>query len=428
MTYNRRQSSKEYKSFKKILLEKFISGSFRGLILAVVFRQFDIYLSNACIKFTLNKDLFANVIIGELGVAGVILGLYCSNISSVYSTRYANAPEKIAIAFQYDRLTVKCLNSISGFIIYGTIILIELLMELKVGWISGGALIIWSILVVISFGITGNRIYQLSDVFRISDDAVIILERMISKYINRGLYAMDDNYQNHFCKVATEKIELLKTIQEYGCDSKLPTNSSILNFMCTNLGLIEQYWLTKRDISKDSLWFRRKGKYQKWHYANIAETSSALETGTFLRTKYEPDYYWMEDELMSINHACVSYLITKEDFGSLYSYFLAFESVCKTAINQKEANYYVGQIDWLKNIIQKAVQDKNICGNTTFAGIVEHISLLYLDIILEAGKYCQRLDIDGICQSVIAEIDSRKVYKSKKQFEVENMQKHIRRY
>ena len=85
---------------------------------------------------------------------GIILGLYCSNISSVYSTRYANAPEKIAIAFQYDRLTVKCLNSISGFIIYGTIILIELLMELKVGWISGGALIIWSILVVISFGIT----------------------------------------------------------------------------------------------------------------------------------------------------------------------------------------------------------------------------------------------------------------------------------
>ncbi len=68
-----------------------------------------------------------------------------------------------------------------------------------------GALIIWSILVVISFGITGNRIYQLSDVFRISDDAVIILERVISKYINRGLYAMDDNYQNHFCKVATEK-------------------------------------------------------------------------------------------------------------------------------------------------------------------------------------------------------------------------------
>ena len=414
VTYNRRQSSKEYKSFKKILLEKFISGSFRGLILAVVFRQFDIYLSNACIKFALNKDLFANVIIGELGVAGVILGLYCSNISSVYSTRYANAPKKIAIAFQYDRLTVKCLNSISGFIIYGTIILIELLMELEVGWISGGALIIWSILVVISFGITGNRIYQLSDVFRISDDAVIILGRVISKYINRGLYAMDDNYQNHFCKVATEKIELLKTIQEYGCDSKLPTNSSILNFMCTNLGLIEQYWLTKRDISKDSLWFRRKGKYQKWHYADTAETSSALETGTFLRTKYEPDYYWMEDELMSINHACVSYLITKEDFGSLYSYFSAFESVCKTAINQKEANYYVEQIDWLKNIIQKAVQDKNICGNTTFAGIVEHISLLYLDIILEAGKYCHRLDIDGICQSVIAEIDSRKVYKSKK--------------
>lgn len=202
-TYNRRQSFQEYRSFRKILLTKFFSGFFKGLILAFAFRLLDIallnvceigrdtgivmnevvdiVLLNVCKEFALNNSILADIIIGELGVAGVILGLYCSNISSVYSTRYTNAPEEIAIAFQYDRLTVKCLNSISGFIIYGTIILVELLMGLSVGWVSGGALIAWSILVVISFGITGNRIYQLSDVFRVSDDAFIILGRVISQ-------------------------------------------------------------------------------------------------------------------------------------------------------------------------------------------------------------------------------------------------------
>lgn len=190
----------------------------------------------------------------------------------------------------------------------------------------------------------------------------------------------------------------------------LANNSSVLNFMCANLGLIEQYWMIKRNISKDSLWFRRKGKYQKWHFANASEASMALRTGTSLRPKEEPDYYWFEDELMSINHACINYLIEKDDFGLLYSYFAVFESVCKTAINQKEANYYVGQINWLKNVIQKVVEGKNVSENIAFAGIVEHISLLYLDIILESSKYYKSLDIDGICKSIIEGIDTGKSY------------------
>ena len=87
-------------------------------------------------------------------------------------------------------------------------------MGYDVGWVSAGTLIIWSIVVVISFGITGNRTYQLSDVFRVSDDAYIALGRVITKSLNRELYASDANYQNHFCKIASDRIELLKVIQK----------------------------------------------------------------------------------------------------------------------------------------------------------------------------------------------------------------------
>ncbi len=68
----------------------------------------------------------------------------------------------------------------------------------------------------------------------------------------------------------------------------------------------------------------------------------------------------------------------------------------------------------LKNIIQKAVQDKNICGNTTFAGIVEHISLFVFEYYFGGREVLSKIRYRWICQSVIAEIDSRKVYKSKK--------------
>lgn len=100
--YNRRQSAKAYKSFWKILFIRTITMSFKVLIFAAFFLVVDIALLKVCDELVIDKNIFADVIIGELGVSGVILGLYCSNISSVYSTRYSNAPEKIAKAFQYD--------------------------------------------------------------------------------------------------------------------------------------------------------------------------------------------------------------------------------------------------------------------------------------------------------------------------------------
>lgn len=406
------QSYKEYRSFTEILFSKFFSGAIKAIILVLILGKIDSELLDYGIKNSINGNIFADVIIGELSVSGVILGLYYSNISSIYSTKYASAPKKIALAFQYDRLTVKCLNSISGFIIFGTIILVKLLLEYNVGWISGSVLIIWSIFVVISFGIAGNRIYQLSDVLKIADDTYIILRRVVSKQLKQKMYISDVNYQNYFMKMSSDKIELLKAIQKYTCNSEFADSSSVLDFMCSNLELIEQYWLIKSDLSKDSFWFKRECKYKQWHLINDIEISIALNTGTPLGTKKVIDNYWFEDELMSINRECVKYLIKKNDFGILYSYFVLFSSICKSAIEHKEANYYIGQIDWLKNVIQNSADNINIDQNISFVGIVEYISLLYLDIILESSKYFQNFDIDKIVKSVINGIDTRKSYKS----------------
>ncbi len=406
--YNWRQSAKENKSFRKILLNRVIDGFFKGLIWVVFFRALDTTLLKVLDISSVESNIFADVIIAEVGVSGVILGLYCSNISSVYSTRYSNAPEKIARAFQYDRLTVKCMKNIISFIIYGTIVLIELMLGWNVGYISGGALIIWSLVVVISYGIAGNRTYQLSDVFKVSDDAFVLLNRIVAKNLNRNIYSTDSNYQNHFSELAAKNIDLLKVIQKYGCSIDVKDNTSMLNFMCKNLVLLEQYWKVKKNISRDSFWFRKKGKYQKWHLANDSETSLALKTGTALKPKEEPDYYWFEDEIMSINHVCINYLVEKGDFESIYNYLVVFESICKTAIVNKEANYYVSQIDWLKNIIQKIINKKKVDGSTAFAGIIEHISVLYLDIILESSKYFQNFNINSIYKSIQDAIDSGK--------------------
>ncbi len=415
--YNWKQSTKQYKSFEKILFFKAMDGILKSSIIAIFLHNFD-SLFLKITKFTINttnNNILLDVIIGELGVAGVILGLYCTNISTVYSSKFSNAPDEITKAYHEDKLTNKCINSIIGFIIFGTIIIIEILLGLNIGWLTTLSLILWSLIVVISYGLVGNKTYQLSNAFMLSNNSFIILKRLISKNLSNNLFSSDINYQNYFYELAIKHIRFLKIIQKYECSSNNSHNSALLNFMCTNLEIIKQYWEIKQTISKNSLWFHRKGKYQKWHLAGNLETSIALKTGTSLTPKEEPDYYWFENEIMSLNHSCINNLINSEDFESIYNYFSVFKEITKTAIQNKEANYFVGQIDWLKNTIQEIANKKNMNDNIVYTGIIEHISILYLEIIMETSKYYQNLDMNSIYNSIINAIDSGKQFESLKE-------------
>ena len=96
---------------------------------------------------------------------------------------------------------------------------------------------------------------------------------------------------------------------------------------------------------------------------------------------------------------------------SLYTYLLCFESTCEVAINNKEANYLISQINYLREIVEKLANRIGKQGdedNKAFTGIVEVISLLYLDIVLESSKYCANLDIKRTVLETINELDKRK--------------------
>jgi len=400
----------EYKSFKALIFKKAFWGVLRGLLFAFVL----LYLDGLLLKIKntpiVDGNIVVNVVIGGISVAGVILGLYCANISSIYSMRYANAPKSIANAFQYDRLIRKCTSAIIDYIIFGFIIIVEVLLNLDISWATTLTTTIWSVIVIISYSIAGNRSYQLSDIYRVADDSYIILHRIILRNVCQKVFSTDANFQNHFLKVAEKQIELLKTIQKYGSGITRNDNSTMVEFMCNNLALIENYWKIKKSIGRTSLWFRDEVKYQKWHLTSDIETSIPLRTGTTLRIKCEHNYWWFEDEIMSINRSCLNNLIEERDFTSLYKYLNIFEKMCRIAISCKEVNYYVNHVNYFKNLIEKNVIEEEDVNEQkkSFTGVVEMISLLYLNLILESSKFCDDFDINKIIAKVISSIDAGK--------------------
>lgn len=401
----------EYSSFGRMV----VKASFFGIMKATIFVIILLWMDELVFKIgnvpKVDKNIFVSFVIGGISIAGVILGLYCANIASIYSSRYANAPRSIAIAFQYDRLTRRCISAIVDYIIFGFLVTFATMLEFRIGWVMITIFIFWSIVVIVSYSIAGNRAYQLSDVYGVAADSNRILYRIISKRLNQKLFSTDANFQNHFQKVAERQIRLLKSIQKYGENinkSENLDNSAMTEFMLNNLVTVKLYWMIKKNLSRSSLWFRDKPRYPKWHFSSSTESSIALRTGTPLKTKGKNNLWWFEEELMSINKQCLNNLFEQFDYVSIYTYITAFEKMCSTAIECKEANFYIAHVDWIKQELEKRMIPADVDGNerNAFAGVIEIVSLLYLDIILESSRAYHDFDLEKIVLKVIKAIDS----------------------
>ena len=401
----------EYSSFGRMV----VKASFFGIMKATIFVIILLWIDELVFKIgnvpKVDKNIFVSFVIGGISIAGVILGLYCANIASIYSSRYANAPRSIAIAFQYDRLTRRCISAIVDYIIFGFLVTFATMLEFRIGWVMITIFIFWSIVVIVSYSIAGNRAYQLSDVYGVAADSNRILYRIISKRLNQKLFSTDANFQNHFQKVAERQIRLLKSIQKYGENinkSENLDNSAMTEFMLNNLVTVKLYWMIKKNLSRSSLWFRDKPRYPKWHFSSSTESSIALRTGTPLKTKGKHNLWWFEEELMSINKQCLNNLFEQFDYVSIYTYITAFEKMCSTAIECKEANFYIAHVDWIKQELEKRMIPADVDGNerNAFAGVIEIVSLLYLDIILESSRAYHDFDLEKIVLKVIKAIDS----------------------
>jgi hypothetical protein len=402
---------KDYAPFSLVIAKKAILGLIKGIIIALFLLFLDGILLEAECLAKIDGSIFTAVVIGCLSIAGVILGLYCANISSIYSSKYANAPAAVSNAFQCDRLTQRCISVIIDYIIFGFIVIVEILIDCSLSLRTVFTIILWSIVVIISYSVAGNRAYQLADVYSVADDSYRLLYRIISNNLNKKIYSNDASFQNHFQKICENQFKLLNEIQRFGESLAENNIATMIQFMCKNLALVEAYWEIKRYIPRDSYWFRNTQKYQKWHLTDSIETSTALRTGTILPSKAEHDYWWFENEIFSINRKCILYLCKTSNYSSLYTYLSCFDTICEIAINSKEVNYFVNQINYLRELVEKLATDiekQDDEENKIFAGIVEQISLLYLGIVLESKKYCENLDIKKFISNAISIIDKGK--------------------
>ena len=165
----------------------------------------------------MDTGLGIDIVLGCMGVAGAILGLYCSNITSIYATKYANAPQNIATLFQQDIISNRCIKQIVSYIILCIIFLTLFLFDIDISYLSIAFTLFQTIHIVVLFSATGNRSNILSNTYQISHSIYSKIISIFKKISRNNVLACDKNFQNYFQRnCASQKKLLTKVAKEKG--------------------------------------------------------------------------------------------------------------------------------------------------------------------------------------------------------------------
>ena len=365
-------------------------------------------------SFPFQHEIFLNVTIGGLGIAGVILGLYCSNMATIYSSKYTNAPNSLAQTFRRDIITNQCMRQIVGYIIISVILVLECMMEFPLYYVSVLAYLLLTMRMIITFSIAGNRSYYFSDTFQIAGILYPELLKYIQRVSNQKRWSKDINFQSHFQKLCDRSLMVMTDISEYNKQNPENQNSAMLDFMKKNLFLLQQYWRTKPGISYNSYWWKKQADYPQWHRASDTEVSIALQTGTTLQTKEKPNYCWFEEAIEKINGICFDKLCHECDFVSIYNYLAAVSNISDSAIDPATILHWISYVGSLhKKVLSliikcsgsesaKAPSSVPDEAEQLTASISDIISLNFISLLVGINKYLASIDIPALHSHVIS--------------------------
>lgn len=389
---------KKNSSFFKQIIKTVIIKSITTGILILPLYFLDSYLIERFKATPLDANILTGIVVGGMGLAGVVLGLYCSNISSIFSSSYVNVSNQLANAYQRDIINKKCIGNTIGYIVFCVIVLGECIAKTNVFYTTIATFLFLTLKVIVTFGVAGNRAYHLSSTYKLSENAYIDIRNALNNVAKNGFIIQDINFQNHCRAICSNRIALLNEISVYNKDNPETQNSALTSFISGNNVLLTVYWKHKYKISFDSFWYPELPEYQQWHEASYTETSIHNQTATHLDVKKVKDYLWFEKSINKINELNVKKLIKNKDFESLYLYLNSIEFT-KEVVYGDVLDYVYAFISELRlNILELACEDEK---NSDISTIIDVLTALYLSLINCVCLYLKELNIDNVLEEIV---------------------------
>ena len=343
---------------------------------------------------TINQDMFSQFIICGIGVAGVFLALYYSNIATIYSSEYSNTISRIRTLFEYEINQNANLKKINTYIIQSILILFSMMLGLQIWYIFVLYMIIKTIDIIITFIMQGNTIYEFSNIYNVLTNRKKQLIFHIDSVTEKGYFNNDYNFQNFHGKQALSILEDMMIVNNYILEENNSNKKdSILEFIQKNISVLGYYLCSKNRILYNSLWFQKKKKYKKWYSADFSEKGMALYTGTELQPTNIIDIDWFEIKILKINEQAIKFLFKNDCIKEITYYIKTIGDIIPFWISFGNIDLFYEHIKNIVNIIKNNLMNSNE-DNEDILTLIEMICNIFIHYVLCVKEFIQKINLD----------------------------------
>lgn len=372
-----------------IILEQLLVSKKVFLILPYNFHCLPLWFSNINKVIMSNINIFSEILSVIVGAAGVFLGLYCSNIMSMYSEKYVNATQNISRVYENDILTNKCIKMITDYILFSIIVLFLSVVQVKIGFLILLVTIFKGFEIIVSFGFMSRRTYQFSDTYYITNSVFDELYKILD-HLKKDRYFLNDiNFQYYYRNLAKNKLEVLMEINEFNLNKKSDNlSNNIVNFMQNIFCFLNEYWKKKKRIPDDSYWYDDKIYYKKWYKSSDYEIISALCKGSMVPHETTRNHLWIEEVLMEIMDRSFGYLVSNNKYLNVLKWIGFIKTISTSVIESGNFDFYVDYLYKIQKSIQNDFVPKVYPVEIKMA-FAEYVIVNYLNFLVEVRKYVE---------------------------------------
>lgn len=342
----------------------------------------------------IDYTVYTDFLICAIGVAGVFLALYYSNISTIYSSEYSNTPNKVRRLFEYEINNNKSISKINKYIIFTSLVLVCNMVGIKTWYIFIIVSIVKTIDIVISFINRGNIIYEYANIYNVLRNKKKELMFYIDSVVNiNRLY--NDTMQNTYGKNASDVLEDMDLVNNYILEKKdINEKESIKEFLNENIYFLICYLQEKNKIMFNSLWFQKIPKYKKWYNADFGEKSIAIYTGTELQPREISDLDWFEKNILKMNEKGIFFLINNNCYKEVQEYLYSIIDSIPFWIRYGNISLFYEHIVKIVDAITKEIQKESFESQKEIEDTIEYVKVILIDFVLKIREYILNIKLD----------------------------------
>ncbi|QHG90383.1 hypothetical protein CVO_00390 [Sulfurimonas sp. CVO] len=310
-------------------------------------------------------------------LGGVFIALYFSSLSAINATLYSTFSNNLRDLLYREKLGNSYIKFLSNTTFFAFSLIVFFLLGYEKIYIAIPIMLFLIGMTIFSYIELGMYTSKLLNVDTLSNSIFMNLYKYINNSIKQDMYHQDKNFQNHRYTLASQELELLRSLVYTSLVNYKIHNDSLYIISLSTLRLLTYYQGKKRLIPYESLWYKQKVEYKDLYKPGNTGLNIFLQSATMPQGDRKYNLFWIEEKLIPYTIKILINKIQNNEIEHYKNILSSFDEYLSYLVQFGNIEYAIKIITRLKENIYKL----DSLNHSEMFELIQYIYSLPLNII-----------------------------------------------